>query len=372
MADLENIQSSPAPPQTVAAGLSARWRPLENLSLKVAPKAQLILVLCTAIFIAAAVSHFAATWLGLPSPTLIYRRIGPQSGPQAFCAGSSVVQFGLSWPQISETLGQGIENWGLGGSTPEVWEISQSLANNTNLMIIGVSVYDLNEHHLCDARGNIVPMAQTIQDLWRSRAGWQFSKRLLSQYPLTYLRKLFPTSGRSDAVLMGLRRKLGEHFELFSAAEERANSLVLPRQAVLNFGESEERVSDWSRGKILRRLALTRTEIQGMHWFGGPKKLAFLRMLQRAQQKGRVIVVVMPIAPTYAHEFLTPEVSRNFEAALTEAQRTAPAAWWVRLDQLPALNSDQYFGDFVHLNSAGRQIATEAFFDNLKEYSSLP
>ena len=68
--------------------------------------------------------------------------------------------------------------------------MSQNLATNANLTIIGVSVYDLNEHHSADARANIVPLGQTISDLRESKADWQFSKGLLSQYPLALVRRL--------------------------------------------------------------------------------------------------------------------------------------------------------------------------------------
>jgi hypothetical protein len=367
MADLNNLQSSSGPPATVAAGLSVRWRPIQNLLVNVTPRAQLILVLCTAIFIASAVSHFVAVWLGLPTPTMIYRRIGPEDGPQVFCAGSSVVQFGLSWPEISEALGQGIENWGLGGSTPTEWEVSQSLATNTNLMIIGVSLHDLNEHFLCDSHANVVSITQTIRDIWESKADWQFSRRVLSQYPLAYLRILFPTAGKSDAILVGLRRKLRELAGLSPSAEDKGNFLVLPSKPVLDFGAATEKLSDWPADKTLRRLDLLRGEIHGSHWLYGPKHLAFLRMLDRAQQRGHVIVVVAPVATMYVHKFVTPDVTRSFEDALTEAQHAAPRALFVRLDQLPALNSDQYFSDFVHLNGAGRQIATAAFLEELRK-----
>jgi len=366
VAKLEDLQPSPVLPKTVTAGLSVRWRPIEDLLISVGPKAQLIFVLCSAIFIAAAISHFAAAWLGLPRPVATYRRIGPENGPQVFCAGSSVVQFGLSWPEISETLGQGIESWGLGGSTPTEWEETQSLATNTNLMIIGVSLHDLNEHFLCDSHANVVPITQTIRDLWQSKADWQFSKRVLTQYPLAYLRILFPTTGKSDAVLVGLRRKLRELAGLSPSAEDKGNFLVLPSKPILDFGASTERLSDWPADKALRRLDLLRSEIHGLHWFHGPKHLAFLRMLDRAQQRGGVIVVVAPVAPMYVHKFVTPDVLRSFENALAEGQRAAPQALFVRLDQLPALNSDEYYSDFVHLNGAGRQIATAAFLEELR------
>jgi hypothetical protein len=278
-----------------------------------------------------------------------------------FCAGSSLLQFALSWPEISETLGKGIENWGVGGSSPEIWEVSQREATNTNLMIIGVSAYDLNEYHLAAARANIVPLTQTLRDLRVSRASWQFSRRLLSQYPMAYVRLLFPTAGNSDAVLVGVRRVARERLGLSSAAEDRANALVLPSKPVLDFGESLEKLSDWDQGKTLRRLSALRVENQGRHAFNGPKQLAFRRMLTRARQQGRVLIVVLPVASSYTREFLTPEVIRDFESALSDAHQSAPEAVVVRLDRVPALSSSEYFSDFVHLNSAGRAIATEAF-----------
>src|SRR5690242_10579463 len=78
------------------------------------PTLQLLFVLCTAITATALISHIAASAFGLPTGKAMYRRIGPAQGPQVFCAGSSLLQFGLSWPAVSATLGQGIENWGIG------------------------------------------------------------------------------------------------------------------------------------------------------------------------------------------------------------------------------------------------------------------
>jgi hypothetical protein len=79
----------------------------------------------------------------------------------------------------------------------------------------------------------------------------------------------------------------------------------------------------------------------------------------------------MPVAPVYARQFLKPEVVRRFEDALTAAHTAVPQAIFVRLDLLPALSSDEYFSDYVHLNGAGRKIATEAFLKDLKQYSSV-
>jgi hypothetical protein len=354
-------------PKALAAGISIPRRVVRGLSLDVPAKAQFLFVVCLALVIAIVFNYLVASWIKLPKHTPIYRRIGPEAGSQVFCAGSSLLQFALSWPEVSETLDQGIENWGMAASTPSEWEVSQSLANNTNLMIIGIDVYDLNEYHLCEGRANVVPLAQTILDLWQSSSDWQFSKRLLSQYPLSHLQKLFPTAGQSEAVLVGLRRQLPQRLRSSSAAEERANSLVLPSESVMNFGTIDAKVSDWTQSRTLWRLAQMRSENKGKHAFNGVKSLAFQRMLLRAQKQGSVIVVVLPVSPAYAREFLTPETVHGFESALDEAQHVDPQAQFVRLDKLSALNSDEYFGDLVHLNGAGKRIATDAFLSWLRQ-----
>ena len=76
-------------------------------------------------------------------------------------------------------------------------------------------------------------------------------------------------------------------------------------------------------------------------------------------------MVVLPVSPAYAKEFLVSEASQSFESALTEARQAVPQARWIRLDRLESLNSDGYFWDLVHMNSYGQRIATEAFLGEL-------
>jgi hypothetical protein len=341
-----------------------------------ATKVQLAGIAFLSILTASIADHAVAGWIrrdvrggGTGSEIGIYRRIGPKTGPQVFGAGSSLLEFDLSWGEVSAFLGQGIEKWGVAGSSPDIWEISQRVATNANLMIIGVSVYDLNELHLSAVRARIVPLAQTIRDLWDSGADWQFSRRLLGQYQLRHVRRLFPTAGDSDAVLVGLRTKVRERLNLASAAQDREGALFLPSEPVLEFGKLTARVSDWPAARLLRRLALLSAENGGRHAFNGPKRLAFHRMLRRAQQQGRVIVVVLPVAQAYVDTFLTPDVVNRFEQALTEAFRIVPEARVIRLDQVQSLTSHDYSFDLVHLNSAGRRIATAAFLSKLQERS---
>ncbi len=332
------------------------------------PWLQLGLIAFFTLTIAAIGSHIVAAGVGISRPGATYRRIGPMDGPQAFVAGSSVLQFSLSWRDVSNVLGQGMEGWGVGGSTPEIWEVSQHLSKNSNLMIIGASVYDLNEYRLADTRANIVPFIQTVKDLRESGASWELSQRIVSQYPQALVRFLFPTTGESDAVLVGMRKIARQQLGLASIAEDQARALVLPSQPVLDFGEANTKLSDWPQDRVLRRLSLMRSDNHGKHGFKGPKQLAFRRMLIRAGETGRAIIVILPVAVDYEREFLTPTLKREFEDALNEAQRSAPGALLMRLDQVPALQSDELFTDFVHLNSRGRAIATQLFVDYLKKY----
>ena len=91
-------------------------------------------------------------------------------------------------------------------------------------------------------------------------------------------------------------------------------------------------------------------------------------MLNRAAEEGGAIVVVLPVAPVYAREFVTPEVRAKFEKTIAEVQRAAPTALIVRLDQVKALDSDDLFNDFVHFNTAGRRITTEVLLSQLKQH----
>jgi len=106
---------------------------------------------------------------------------------------------------------------------------------------------------------------------------------------------------------------------------------------------------------------------QGKHAFSGPKRLALLRLTQRAEAQGQVVLVVMPVSPIYQKEFLQPRVLREFEAALADLQWRRPQVQIVRLDQLPKLNESQLFSDLVHINMYGQEIATKAFLNELKK-----
>ena len=233
-------------------------------------------------------------------------------------------------------------------------------APEAQLTLLVVSVYDLNEQFLCDFHADVVPFVQTANDLRLSRADWHFSKRVLSQYPLKYIRILFPTVGRSDGVMWGTRDKLAYAFGLAGGAASEARPTLAVGKVLRTEESKNDTIKDWKPARRLRRLATMRAACQGQHRFDGPKNLAFSRMLHQAKERGRVVVVVLPVSPPYTKEFVTPPVSDAFQKALTDAARTCPQARWVRLDRLPDLNSNDYFWDLVHMNANGQQIATEA------------
>ena len=133
-----------------------------------------------------------------------------------------------------------------------------------------------------------------------------------------------------------------------------------------------EKISDWTPAYLLRRLAKLRSACQGQHSYYGPKQLALRRMLEQACRQGRTVVLVLPVSPAYQTEFLDAETRRQFETAVADLQRTVPGAHWLRLDRLPALNSNDLFWDVVHMNVYGKKIATENTLHWMREISAQP
>jgi hypothetical protein len=333
---------------------------------------RLAAVALVAVLIASALDHVFAAALGFVEPHATYRRIGPQSGPQVYLAGSSTLQYGFLWSEVSDVLGQGMEHWGVPGSSPEVWEQSQLLAPTSNLAFFGISALDMNEDRHVAARAKIVPLAQTLADLRESGASFERSKGVLVQYPLAYVQKAFPTAGDADAVLVGIRGLLRQGLGLSSAAEDRDNALVLPNRPVLDFGSNALKVSDWSKDRVLRRLAAARVSDGGSYSFNGMKQLVLRRMLRRASKQGNVVVAVMPLTSFYLDEVLVPGALKDFEASIEDIQRSFPEIEFIRLDQEPSLRSSDYFSDFFHLNQFGREVATRLFLEGLKSSDRFP
>jgi hypothetical protein len=332
------------------------------------PWLKLTLILCMAVAIASSASHAAIRWLGIKASHGGYRHYGSQHlKAQTILHGSSLAWDGIDWGQISEVLGGTIQSWVTPGSTPSEWEVEHRRSLNVNRAFIVVSPYDLNEYFLCDFRADIVPLGQTIQDLHYCGFDRQLCKRILSQYPQTFVRKLFPTVGRSDGFMVGIRAKLHQLVSGVASMEV----IDAPKLGSTRTSEIVERVSDWSPARLQRRLVLMRTGFQGKHWFNGPKKMAIARLLKESGLQGQVVMVVMPLSPIYQKKFLDSSVMQRFEEALEDLQHRSPQTRLVCLDQLPALNNNSMFYDLVHLNRYGQQIATAKFLEQLRSLWSL-
>ena len=126
-----------------------------------------------------------------------------------------------------------------------------------------------------------------------------------------------------------------------------------------------DKVTEWPQPRVLRRLTLMRSLCKGAHTFDGPKHLALERMVRQGVQQGSVTVIILPVSPIYAQEFLPSETLGRFEASLTELERSVPQARWVHLERLSELHSNELYWDFVHMNVNGQRIATDELLRQL-------
>jgi len=326
---------------------------------------QLAIILCIAVVIAALCSHLMVRYLKIKTSSGGYKNFGTTDQPAKIrLYGSSVAYSGVDWRKVSEALGGPIECWASLGSTPSEWEHSPPPSKEINRFFIVVSPVDLNEQSLSDFRADYVPMIQTIQDLWLIEADRSFSKRVLSQYPTKALRIFFPTVGRSDGVMTGVRDK----FKSLSKKAKSGESGEAFRFKIEGDSGLEERVSNWDPGRIKRRLAL----VPAKHSFNGLKMMAINRLIQKIHTQGEVTLVVLPLSPFYQKEFLNTAVRRDFDMELAAFQRSWPKVKLIRLDHFQLLQDNALFADFVHANRYGQKIATAAFLNRLNDSRRQP
>jgi hypothetical protein len=328
---------------------------------RVAPaRIKLAGIIASALLLASLGTHFLVGALGIQTKAASKKHFGNVNRRAlALISGSSLTYDGVDWNQVADFLGLAIESWPVPGSSPAEWEQLQLRSPQAKTTFVGISLYDLNEAWLCDFRADLVPFHQTLADLWHSGSDLDSARRVWSCYPRAWVRPLFPTAGRSQRVIFGLRDTA---VKLLGGSSVNLDSDTRLRLATDY--TSEAKISDWPNDRLLRRLAAMRTA-QGEPGFFGSKHAALRRLLQRARRQGAVVVVVLPVSPPYAAELLSEHDIQQFEASLADVRQSAPQASWVRLDKLPALHSADYFYDLVHLNMQGRGIATNAFLKAL-------
>lgn len=334
---------------------------------------QLVLIALAATLLAAIGSHLVVAWLGLRSGWGDHRVAGKEwNKPLANVAGSSLLGDALDVQLACRTLQQGMQTWFVAGSSPSEWVELQPRAADAKMTIIGISAYDLNEHFLCDYRPEVVPLAHTVRDLIDSGSSWEFSKRVVSQYPLTAMRVLFPTVGRSAGVTGGVRDRFEKLVRPAAPVEKEAGPTVPDWGGLVVDPSRLETIKNWSPAYLLRRLTKLRTACQGQHAYDGPKRLALQRMLNQARRQGEVFVLVLPVSPAYQSEFLDAATRSKFEETVAAHQRAVPGVHWLRVDQVPELNTNDVFWDVVHMNVHGKKIATDHILRWMQANATAP
>jgi uncharacterized short protein YbdD (DUF466 family) len=246
-----------------------------------------------------------------------------------------------------------VQGWAVPAGSVVEMEMLQREVTSAQFTFLGVGVSDLNDNYVSDYRADIVPFSKGIRELREAQVDWTFARKVLAQYPLKYLRAIYPTAGRSMHVMVGVR-------EVFRNL--RGRKAAEPNDQAVLTSESNthgENIGSWPEARILRNIALTRDSAGGTFSFHGPKRDALFRFLEHGKAQGKMVVLVFPESPFYEKEFVTEKVRADFEALLAEAQQRTPEALWVRLDRVPEFKSADYYWDLVHLNAPGQAQATQ-------------
>ena len=323
---------------------------------------QLLLVLAAVLVLSSALSHALVRLLEIRTDGIDRGRINPDApGPPVLVMGSSLTFFGVSFRQVAQAMERPLVTRGVGGCSPCELETLAREVPDAKRLIIGVSIFDLNESNFSDSRATLVPFTQTLNDLRASHTDWPTTKRLLWAYPLPWVQRVFPVAGRSTTVMVALREK---------ARALRPRAPAAEPDSLLTFKTDEdtvrpEKLSDWDAGRVARNLSqLTGAGL--LHGrFDGPKSLALARILERAARQEPTVVLVLPVSPPYREAFGDAASVAEFERALERVKAADPHLQMIRLDQATGLQSAEVFWDLVHLNDDGHRIATRLVLEQL-------
>jgi hypothetical protein len=280
--------------------------------------------------------------------------------PPAFKAGSSLSDYDIDWNVIAADTHTEILAWGVAGGSPYEFEQIQKKVPQARTTYIVISAYDMDEANVTEFRAAVVPLSETIKSLLAIHASWSYSERAISEYPMTWLRTLFPTIGRSRDI-MGLINK-----RIHGLLHHSSEPLSKPAGPILDIEKEKfadsyrlQSVTDLSQSELVGKFASMRASFQGKDAFNGQKFQALLNMMQYGCERGQTIVIVVPMSSSYSKGLLSPELCDQFEAAIADAQRRYPQVKWLRLDRVPGLDSDANFCDIVHMNVNGDKKTTE-------------
>jgi hypothetical protein len=325
-------------------------------------RTELFIIALVSISVASGVSHLAAGVIKFRTQAVQPMMFGEAGAPVgATTAGSSITFYGINWSVVAKDMGTRIRAWAVPGASVEEMEVLQRSTPAAASTFLGISAQDMNNNYLSEFHSAVVSLRESLTNLRESGVGWSYEKRVLSQYPLRYLRILFPTAGRSTHVMVGMRE--GLRLLRHRGAAEPSERAVITNESNIH-GES---ISEWPVARGLRQIGDARSSATGTFEFNGPKRQALFRFLRRGAVQGKMIVVVLPESPLFRQELLSAGAVRQFKALLAEARERTPEAIWVRLDEEPSLNSNDLYWDLVHLNAPGQTRATELLLGKLRK-----
>lgn len=323
---------------------------------------QFLVVVATVLVLCSALSHALIWLLGIRTEVIDRASILPAApGSPVLVTGSSLTFFGVSWQEAAKAMQRPILTRSVGGASPCELEPLLREVPQARRLIIGVSIFDLNENGLSDSRPALVPFGQTLRDLRASHADWTATKRVLWSYPVPWVQRIFPIAGQSNAVMVCARDKTRTLLKRQPAPEpETRLSFKTDEDAI-----RPEKLSDWDAGRVARNLSqLTGAGLEH-GGFDGPKARALARILARAAHQEPTVVLVFPVSPPYRKKFADAASAAAFEQALERLKTADPHARIIRLDREPALQPAEVFWDLVHLNDDGRRLATRLVIDEL-------
>ena len=324
-------------------------------------KKQLVVILIATLAITSLVSHVAARALKIRTDAVTPLSFGATNQPvDGVVAGSSLMFYGVGWAEVARTLGMRMQGWAVPAGSVIEMEVLQSQVPSARVTFLGIGASDLNENYVSDFRSEIVPLSATLAGLWEAHSEWSFARTVLSQYPLSYLRRLFPTAGRSTTIMVGAREVLRSLRPAKQSNEPSERAVVVSEN-----NNHQENITSWPEARLLRNIGGQRASAGGTYKFNGPKRDALFRFMKRGDDLGKMVVLVMPLSPAYQKEFLAESVQRQFNEVLAEAQKKTPDALWIRLDTVPELNSNAFYWDLVHLNAPGQAIASKIVLEQL-------
>jgi hypothetical protein len=328
---------------------------------------QLFIISLSVLVLCSAFSHLAARALKLRTQPISLLTFGNTNLPvTGAVGGSSLTFYGIEWNEVSHHLDTGMVGYGVPGGSVVELEVLQRRLPAARWTFLGVSLFDLNENSISDFRADVVPFSDALESLRESRSSWAHGKRVISQYPIKYLRTVFPTAGRSVAFMVGFRTELRARLRQQPALET-TDRAVISNQS----NPHQDGINTWPPARRLRNLASLRSHAGAELVFGGQTWNSLQRYLERGSQQGRVILVVIPESPTYRAEMVSPATLQQFETRLTEIRQRFPDVLCVRLDQAAELDSDALYWDLVHLNAPGQTIATRVLLARLRDAGLL-